>query len=530
MTGKEKGYLALVLHAHLPFVRHPEHEEFLEERWFFEALCETYLPILEMLEGLSSDHVEYGLTLNLSPSLCNMMDNELLKSRYLRYLNKMVELSEKEIDRNRFSPDFYKVALMYYHRFSRARDKFLNLYNQNLLGQFKKYQDQGNLEIITCGATHGFLPLLGVNSEAAKAQVRVGANSYRKYFGCTPKGIWLPECAYYEGVDKFLNEEGIKYFLLETHGILFSRPRPKFGVYSSYYTKNKVAVFARDHESSKSVWSAIEGYPGDYNYREYYRDIGFDLDYEYIKPYISACGTRIFTGIKYYKITGTTQHKDPYVPEAATEKAAEHAGNFMFNREKQIEHLASIFDRKPIIVSPYDAELYGHWWFEGVQWLNFLIRKMCYDQNTIKLTTPYKYLQMYPRNQVITPSPSSWGYKGYYEVWLNGSNDWIYPHLHRAQEKIIAAVKIHGNQSGIKDRILNQMAREILIAQSSDWAFMMKTGAFAEYGAKKTVIHLERFYVLNTYLESGAYNIEIIEDIERRDNIFPEINYSVFQS
>jgi len=526
----EKGYLSLVLHAHLPFIRHPEYDEFLEERWFFEALSETYIPILEMLEGLVRDRVEFCITMNLSPTLCNMFADELLRNRYVIHLNKMVELCEKEIDRNRFNPEFHRLALMYYHRFSSMREKFLHVYHKDLIKEFKKYQDKGVLEIITCGATHGYLPLLGINKEAIRAQVRVGANSYRKFFGTDPKGIWLPECAYSEDVDKFLKEEGIKYFLMESHGVLFSRPRPKFGVYSSYYTKNKVAVFGRDHESSKSVWSAVEGYPGDYDYREYYRDIGFDLDHDYVRPYISACGARIFTGIKYYRITGETNHKEPYNPERALDKAAYHAGNFMFNREKQIEHIASMFDRKPIIIAPYDAELYGHWWFEGVSFLNFLIRKICYDQKTIKLITPSRYLGIYPKNQVINPAPSSWGWKGYYEVWLNGSNDWIYAHLHRAQEKMTEAANRFRAKGDVKERILNQMARELLLAQGSDWAFMMKTGAFSEYAKKKTVMHLERFYLLKSYLDKGFINYEVIEDIERKDNIFPEISYSAFQS
>ena len=525
----EKGYLSFVLHAHLPFIRHPEYEDFLEERWFFEAICETYIPLLEMFEGLVHDNVDFAFTMNISPSLSNMMADDLLRDRFLRYLNRMIELSSKEIDRNRFNPSFYELALMYYHRFVRMKDKFTGIYNRDLLSQFKKYQDLGKLEIITCGATHGFFPLMN-NKQAVTAQVRVGINSYRKYFGKDPRGIWVPECAYYNGLDKILKQEGIKYFLTESHGILFGRPRPKYGVYAPCYTKEKVAVFGRDNESSKSVWSSKEGYPGDYNYREYYRDLGFDADYDYIKPYISPCGSRIFTGIKYFRITGETNNKEPYVPSWTTQKAAEHAGNFMFNREKQIEHLQSKLGRNPIIVAPYDAELFGHWWFEGVQWLDFLIRKMHYDQNTIKMITPSQYLNKYPKNQVIEPSPSSWGYKGYYEVWLNGSNDWIYPHLHRAQEKMVEAANKYGGHGDMQDRVLNQMSRELLLAQASDWAFMMKTGTFVEYAAKKTVAHLERFHLLNSYLEKGFYNIEVIEDIERKDNAFSEVHYSVYQS
>ncbi|UCC95003.1 MAG: DUF1957 domain-containing protein [Candidatus Omnitrophota bacterium] len=525
----ERGYLSLILHAHLPFVRHPEYDEFLEERWFFEALTETYIPLLGVFESLAGDGIDFALTLNLSPSLCSMMDDDLLQDRYIRYLDKMIELSQREMDRTRFDTQFHKLALMYCHRFRSTKDKFLNSYQRNLLAQFKKYQDQGSIEIITCAATHGFLPLLGIQSQIVKAQIRVGASSYRKFFGTNPKGIWLPECGYFEGLDTLLKEEGIKYFLLETHGILFARPRPRFGVYSSYYTKNKVAVFGRDHESSKSVWSSIEGYPGDYDYREYYRDIGFDLDYDYVKPYISPCGERIFTGIKYYRITGPSAHRQPYIPEVASQKAAEHAGNFMFNREKQVEYLHSVLGRKPILVAPYDAELFGHWWFEGIQWLNFLIRKIRYDQNTFQLTTPSRYLKIYPKNQVINPAASSWGWKGYYEVWLNGSNDWIYPHLYRAGTKMVEASAKYGKNGDLHRRILNQMARELLLAQGSDWAFMMKTGHFSEYAKRRTVTHLERFYLLKSYLDKNFVNYEVIEDIERKDNIFPEITHSAFQ-
>jgi 1,4-alpha-glucan branching enzyme len=145
------------------------------------------------------------------------------------------------------------------------------------------------------------------------------------------------------------------------------------------------------------------------------------------------------------------------------------------------------------------------------------------------MITPSKYLGIYPKNQVIQPAPSSWGYKGYYEVWLNGTNDWIYPHLHRAQDQMVEAARKYGAKSDMNNRVLNQMAREILLAQSSDWAFMMKTGAFSEYGAKETVTHLERFYLLKTYLDKGFFNLEVIEDIERKDNIFPEITYTVYQ-
>ncbi len=523
-----KGYLSIVLHAHLPFVRHPEYEEFLEERWFFEALTETYIPLLDKFFSLRSEGVSFAVTINVSPSLCNMLADELLVSRYGAYLDKMIELSEKEIERNRWSPEFYKLAQMYYHRFAHSKDLVFHKWSRDILGQFKSLQESGHLEIITCGATHGYLPLLSIQDEAVRAQIRVGVNSYRKYFGRNPNGIWLPECGYFEGVDKFLKEEGIKFFILETHGVLFARPRPKFGVYSGYYTPNRVAVFGRDHESSKSVWSSIEGYPGDYNYREYYRDIGFDLDFNYIRPYVAADGVRIFTGIKYHKITGESPIKEPYDYNVALSKAADHAGNFMFNRQRQVEYLQSRLGREPIILSPYDAELYGHWWFEGVDFLYFLIKKMHYDQSDIKLITPMGYLKLYPKNQVIRPAASSWGWKGYSEVWLNGSNDWVYPHLHRACETMTNLATQANGAPAVKRRILNQMARELLLAQSSDWAFIMKTGTFTEYAKKRTLEHLRNFHTLTRLYRHDNPRQDILANMESRNNIFSEIDFSVF--
>ena len=524
----EKGYLSIVLHAHLPYVRHPEHQRFLEEEWFYEAITETYIPLIKAFGNLVRDGVDFRITMSLTPTLLSMMTDPLLQDRYVRHLDRLIELSHKEIERTAQDAAFRHLAEMYHGLFTEARDIFCNRYHKNLALAFKEFQDLGKLEIITCGATHGFLPLMEIHKEAVRAQIRVAAQTHEKILGRRPRGIWLPECGYYPGMDEILKEEGIRFFIVDTHGILFGSPRPKYGVFAPVYCRSGVAAFGRDMESSKSVWSAEEGYPGDHQYREFYRDIGFDLDYDYIRPYLNGDGSRINTGIKYYRITGTGGHKEPYSPEAARQKAAEHAGNFMFNREKQAEYLEGLMGQKPLIVSPYDAELYGHWWFEGPMWLELLFRKMHYDQDTVKTITPLEYLERHPRNQVIVPSMSSWGYNGYAEVWLNGSNDWIYRHLHKAEERMIVLAKqcIHAND--IEHRVLNQMARELLLAQSSDWAFIMKTGTHTSYAVKRTKDHLERFTNLWSQITKKNIDIGYLEGIESTDNIFHGIDYRVY--
>ncbi|MGH7918253.1 MAG: glycoside hydrolase family 57 protein, partial [Candidatus Binataceae bacterium] len=332
------------------------------------------------------------------------------------------------------------------------------------------------------------------------------------------------------GVAKQLHHAGIRYFFTDTHAVLFAEPRPRFGVYAPLMVPgSNVACLARDSESSKQVWSAIEGYPGDYNYRDFYRDVGFDLDYEYLKPHLHQTGIRSLLGIKYYKITGRTDHKLPYNPKAALEKAAEHAGNFMFNREKQVEWLSGSMDgRPPLIVAPYDAELFGHWWFEGPDWINFLLRKMHFDQQTVKTITVPEYLERHPRIQVAQPTLSSWGYKGYCEVWLEGSNDWIYRHLHEAAERMVELAAENPEPSPLRRRALNQAARELLLAQSSDWAFILKTGTMVEYAKERTRVHVNTFNHLYETIQRDAIDESWLSGIESRHNLFPDIDYRIY--
>ncbi len=523
----EKGYLALVLHAHLPFVRHPEFPDFLEEDWFFEAITETYIPLLKTYQHLVADGIPFRITMSLSPTLISMFKDSLLQQRYLNKIEKLIELAEKEVQRTKWLPEFAETAHMYLEHFRFCHYFFAEKYRCDLTLAFKEMMDSGCLELITCGATHGYLPLM-LNQTAMQAQISIAVQLHKRVFGRAPRGIWLPECGYTPGVDQFLRSEGIRFFFTDAHGILHASPRPKYGVFAPIYCPSGVAAFGRDLESSKQVWSANEGYPGDPDYREFYRDIGYDLDYEYIRPYLPSSGIRVNTGIKYYRITGRTAHKEPYNIWAAREKAAIHAGNFMFNREKQIEYLASVLDRPPIVVSPYDAELFGHWWFEGPLWLDYLIRKITYDQKTVKLITPGDYLEMFPRNQVSTPSMSSWGYKGYNEVWLEGSNDWIYPHLHKAAERMVELAYAFPNADGDLRRALNQAARELLLLQSSDWAFIMKTGTMVEYAVRRTKVHIHRFNQLYDQIKYNRIDPNYLSELEKKDNIFPDLDYAIY--
>ncbi|MEW6441681.1 MAG: 1,4-alpha-glucan branching protein domain-containing protein [bacterium] len=524
----EPGSLALVLHAHLPFVRHPEYEGALEEHWLYEALTESYIPLLLVLDRLVEDGIDFRLAFSLTPTLVSMLGDPLLQSRYLRRLELLIELAEKEIartSRRSESRRFHALARMYHRRFREVRDAFLHRYRRNLVHPFGRLQRLGKIEIVASAATHGYLPLLSASSSAVRAQIGVGLQAYEQAFGIRPRGFWLPECGFYPGVDAILRDHKVRYTFLETHGLTRARPRPIHGVYAPIYCPSGVAAFGRDPESSKQVWSSTEGYPGDPDYREFYRDVAYDREPAYVRSYIHPTGARIDTGIKYFRITGRHDRKEVYVPERAEQRAELHARDFAGKRAEQIRLLSDAMDRKPLIVAPYDAELFGHWWYEGPLWLDRFIRLLASGQTGLRLVTPSEYLNEYPSNQVAAPAASSWGYKGFHEVWLNGTNDWIYRHLHHAAGCLQSLAARHPQAAGLTRRALNQALRELLLAQASDWAFMMKSGAVTDYAVRRTKSHLLRLARLCDEIDRGAIDRSRLLVAESRNNIFPHIEY-----
>lgn len=518
------GFLAIVLHAHLPFVRHPEHEHFLEESWLFEAIVESYLPLIEVMDGWQAEDIDTRLTLTLTPTLCSMLRDPLLQERFRRHLRGLVELSEKETHRTHWDECLAPLAEMYHTRFTSAQRLYDKL-GGDLVGAFRRFQDLGKIEIITCAATHALLPLLDQQPQSVRAQILMARDHYRECFGRDPAGIWLPECAYVDGVENVLQEANIRWFIIDTHGLLHARPRPRYGVFAPIFTPNGIAAFGRDLESAKQVWSRHEGYPGDPRYRDFYRDIAFDLDYDYVRPYFPAPPQRSFTGIKYHRITGGDLEKEPYDPDAATEAAAKHAEHFLSSRVAQVEQLNAVMDREPLLVAPYDAELFGHWWYEGPQFLDLLARKIASGSGRIKLTTPGEFLAGNPALQVAKPSSSSWGEEGYWRVWLNESNEWIYPHLDIAGERMTELARQHPHASGLTERALKQAGRELMLAQASDWPFILRTGTSPDYARKRVTDHLLRFIALHEQLTSTSVDGAWLKKIEDLDNLFPNINY-----
>ena len=525
------AHLAILLHAHLPFVHHPEHERFLEEDWLFEGITETYIPLLMSWDHLRDEGVPFRVAMSLTPTLLEMLNNPLLQGRYAGYLQKRIELAERETRHARRAEQERNTAGHYLEQFRKVEAFYNHRCGRNLVPVFKEFQDAGRLEVLGCAATHGLLPLM-LTPNAIRAQVAVGLATVERHMGMRPRGFWLPECAFTPGLDEVLAEEGVEYFLVDAHGLLNGYPVPANGVHAPVRCPSGVVAFGRDLESSKQVWSAEDGYPGDGAYREFYRDLGYDADYEDIQPYLHEDGIRRNVGIKYHRVTGRVplHEKQLYDPGVALQRAKEHGGHFLFCRQHQLAFLHSHIRAAPIVVCPYDAELYGHWWYEGPAFLEQIFRVAQHVRSDFVISTLSEYLDEHLPPQYSTPSSSSWGDKGYFEVWLNGANDWVYRHLHKAEERMVELAAAHAETppSAEIESALHQAARELLLAQSSDWAFLMTVGTAAPYAEKRTRNHLHRFNRLYQMIRSESISPDYVAELYRQNPIFPDIDFRAY--
>ena len=513
-----KGNLAIVLHAHLPYVRSEEPGS-LEEDWFFQALVECYLPLLETLEEAhrSKDQAP-KITIGLSPTLLSLLEDEVLKNRFKKWVEVRLEVL------NSLKPENLKAVAHLADYLERQLENWKSC-RGDLIGRFDQLQISEVIDILTCAATHGYLPLLRENAEAVRGQLKTAVREHQRIFRNAPLGIWLPECAYYEGLDELMAESGLRYAVLDGHGLLNADPRPRYGLYSPICTKRGVAFFGRDSESTLPVWSARDGYPGNPNYREFHRDLGWDLSIDSLKKI--GINEKRPIGIKLFKITSkhtSLENKQHYDPKVAQENVEKDAENYLKDRKKQLIKLQESMKIEPLLIAPFDAELFGHWWFEGPMFISQLFLKS--KKEGINFTTLKDVLKTKVQIQLCNPSPSSWGQGGFHNYWLNESNSWIVNQWSKAgKEMINICSKGLKEESNIK--ILKQAGRELLLSQSSDWSFILKAGTTTELARDRINLHFKRFWILiNAIKDNKLIDSKILKEIETEDCVFPLISPS----
>ena len=491
------GSLALVLHAHLPWVRHPDHDRFLEEYWLFEAVAECYLRLLRVIRGWDRDGVDWRLSLGITPTLAAMWADPLLRFRTQRYLAERRDLARMECERTVLIPELQAVAWFHGAFYDQVWDEW-EACGGDIPGAFAAWAKTGRLELLAGPATHPVLPLLAIEPGSLRAQLRLGLREHERQFGHRPSGLWLPECAWSPALEPYLMAEGVRHTVVETHGLLKGSPPAPSAIFLPVCSPGGITVFGRDPLSARQVWSRQGGYPGDPRYREFHRDLSDEAEWESVSKFLPGAGVRYPSGLKYHRVTGGGADKRLYDRSKALQAVGEHAAHFLAQRQDQLRQARAGLTRTPVVVAPYDAELFGHWWFEGPEFLDGVMRQA--SRFGIGPQTLSGAASDSVRSWVSQPGESSWGAGGHLGVWLDPSNADLQPRLRSAGARMVSVARaaITASESSDSDGgclgdWARKAGRELLLAQASDWPFLIRMGTAQDYARRRVDGHLRAF-------------------------------------
>lgn len=503
-----RSHLSLVLHAHLPFVRAPDDPAHLEGRWLEDALLECYLPLLDVLDGLAADGVPGSLSLGLTAPLVEMLRDPLLLARFSARLRRLAQLADDELAR---APAELAPALRHHRARVDRVGRVLDRHAGDVVGGFLGHHRSGRLDLLAGAATHAFLPALP--PRALDAQVHIGARVFNRLTGEAPVGAWLPECAVDGRVDAALGRAGIRFAVVEADALLGATPVPASGVRAPIASPHGVALFGRDPAASEAVWSAEVGYPGHPAYREWHRDVGFDR----ALPLLPAldrgpAGTRVATGLKLHRVTGRDVplgDKAPWDPAAAEAQARAHARAFVDARA----------DLAPgeLCVAPFDAELFGHWWYEGPWFVDAVLRAAA-EHPRLAAVSLRDHLRAYPRLLRAAPRPSTWGEAGRSATWIDEETAWILRHVRRGARALGDAI----DARRAPDALLGLAVVEHLLLSASDWPFMIRKRTTAAYATRRVETHAERLGALLAMVE-GSFDAARVAAIAREDTFLASL-------
>jgi 1,4-alpha-glucan branching enzyme len=499
----------------------------LEEVRFFESLSETYLPLLEMLERLERDRVSFRLGIAVSPILCHHLKDKELLERYVGYIDKQIAFGEMELQIHRDGGPLQKLAQYYYDRAIERRFAFTERYEGNILRVLDGFQHRGKIELLASAATHAFLPFFTSYPEAVQAQIEVALSSYHRCFGKFPQGFFLSELGWSGELEKPLRAYNLGYTMVEAHGLVYGDPPAEKGSFYPVRTPCGVYVLGRDYYGGEELREFSQRPP----YRDNRKDSGYEVPAHRVTAFLGPGGARQPTGYK-YRSQGAEGGAggELYDPAAAALRAAEDADLFLRRRLSRLRAAASLMDEPPLSLCVFRAGDLGRSWYEGFTFLEHLFRRGA-GQEDLRFMTPAQYLykQESSNFQTSTPGFSSQGFNGYGEAWLDVANDWMYRHVFRALERMIELAERFPDDSGLKERALNQAAREILLAQSSDWPGMLyrqESSGLARSGIEDA---LRNFTTIYEALGSNYISTEWLTKLEKRHNIFPHINYRIFR-
>lgn len=557
------GAFTFVLHSHIPYVRMAGRWPHGEE-WVHEAACETYIPLLNAIYDLKRQALPAHLTIGLTPILVEQLSDGEVQDHFGDYLDDKIAAAKRDIPRFEKEMDSHSkyLARFYTEFYEGIKRSFDETYQRDLVGAFRALQDDGIVDIMTCAATHGYLPLLSKDSSIF-GQIKVAVTAYERHFGRSPRAIWLPECAYRPayladdgklrpGLERFLGQLDLQVFFSETHTIEGGKPvgvaaGDAIGPYGEikrryvipmqaaippreastfrpYYVSDTAAghdaerhsgviVVGRDNRTGMQVWSADWGYPGDYDYREFHKKDGL-------------------SGMQYWRVTGSRVdlgYKDFYHPDWAAFKVGEHARHFAWLVADRLKQYHAETGDYGFIASNYDTELFGHWWFEGIEWIKQVLTLLAKDPD-VNLTAASDFIEQHPPKEVLHIPESSWGVGGTHWTWDNHDTHWMWGAIHAAEARMEALAGNFKRPNADAKAVLNMAARELLLLQSSDWPFLVTTGQAREYAIRRFTRHIERFESLAVSLEAERPDRRLADEFYVVDKIYPDIDYRWFKA
>ena len=514
-----KGYFSLLLHTHMPYVRKngvwPVGED-----WLYQVMSETYIPLLGTLAQLEGEGVGPCLALTLTPVLCEQLADGYIQERFIAYLKTMSDHAERDVNDFVYFDDGARKALAeaYHEEYRRKLMAFVAI-EGDLLGAIASFEAEGLVETLASCATHAFLPAQD-DPRAVREQVALGIESHRKHLGVEPKGFWLPECAYREGIEELLAEQGIEYFIVDSTalgGLPAGRP---------YLAgSSPVVAFGRSDRAHANAWDEQTGYPTDARYVD---------------------STKYYdgSGLHYWRVTGlevSIESKEVYEPQPASIRALDHAGHFIRGITAEVESVieggvngegseTGPWNDPPLVVASYDTEFLGHGWKEGMYWLELTLRSLA-ASDTVRLMLPSAFLRENAERGRADLLETTWGTGRDHSTWVVPETAWMWDDLGAAQHRLRGLLSLVESRklSPLELRALEQAAREVLLLESSDWPYMVAKDRARDYAIERFRSHLARFEMLAEALENAEVEsiVAALSGVEEADNIFAELDLGV---
>ncbi len=527
----------LILNTSQEYIKHTGEEAVLyagEQSLLFESISNVYIPLVRMLEKFEAEKVPCKISLVLTPSLCTLLEDSEIQTQYIGWLDKKIEFGKKEIERAGSDGKLLAAVKFCLEKAESDKLAFEN-YGRRLVKKIAEFKKKGFVEILATCATDIFLPFYNDMPEIMSAQVEAGIFAYRSFFGEVPDGFWLPELGYYDGVEKVLRAYGINYTILDAHSFLFSEIEPKKGIFSSARFANALVAFGRDGFSDKEIMGA-EGYSANPVYRSENRDVIFSLPAEDIESFVKKGTSRYSIGYKYWNKGGDSESvvenlcetENVYSAEEANVQVLKDAEDFVSKKVEKLGQAEKLLpDEKDVsLVVTVNISRLGEKWFEGIEWIEQVCRKI--SSTEVQLEFPKNLAKNPFELQRIQPYYGSSSGVGYGEDLLSRKNNWMMKFVRKASERMVDLSERFPSDTGLKARLLNLGAKELMFAQSSGWAKMIQNGVFPEYAEMRFKQSINDFTAVFDALGSNTVSTEWLTTLEEKHQIFPWINYRIF--